>query len=78
MQMPSFPQLQLTPEQVGFKKGDFVTWCGVAGKVLYIKKGKLYVGFTNRLIHTFFLDGRYQSWHTESSLKPLKDESNAI
>lgn len=60
-----------------FKEGDFVIWCGVMGRVLYERKGRLYVGFTNRHICSFYPDGRELDWHAEPSLKLVKENKLA-
>jgi len=63
------PSLQLPEEVLGYEPGTCVLWAGVAGKVLKEKSGMIYVKFINHVIHTFHKDGRYLSWHSESSLR---------
>ena len=67
-----------------FKVGDSVEWCGVRGVIEKIDKNNctpIIARFNtfsniNKTIYTekrfFEIDGKYLSWHTESSLKLIE------
>lgn len=57
-----------------FEVGDIVEWCGVLGNVILCDKDTLYCSFYNKFNgnikeQKFTLDGRYEQWHSEPSLK---------
>ena len=69
-------------EKVEFSVGDEVEWCGVLGKVENITTGNfykpVYVNFPSEGTICFTLDGRYLSWHTETSLKLIKKAKKKV